>query len=715
MRLPIELNLFGKPKLPVILAVEAAECGLAAMAMVAVFHGHDVDLNGLRQRFGLSMAGASLRNLVTLADALCLSSRAIRLDLDDLRSLPAPAILHWGLNHFVVLAKATRSGVIIHDPAVGRVKLSYAEASLHFSGVALELHQSNKFEAISDRHPTTLNSLWSKIHGFWGGLAQVVTLSIGLQICAFLLPFQMQLVVDNALSHSDANFLLILALGFGALTIVQAIIDAMRSYAVMALGHMLNFQMIGNLVRHLMRLKSDYFEKRHLGDVMSRIGSSIPVQEVLTQGLVSVIIDGFMAIIAIGILFYYSVQLTLVVVISLVGVFILTFSFYPVIRRKSEQQIVAKSVEQSHLMQTVRAIVPIRIMGREGEREGHWRNLFANTINTSFSLGKYRIAQSSLKSAILGIQTIIVIYIAGKMILNVEGFSVGMLVAFLSFRQTFTDRISALIDQLFQFRILSLHLDRLGDIVQAEPELDDSTSLADQEVLGNIELDNVSFRYGEGDPVVLERASLTIVPGEYVALVGPSGGGKTTLLKLMLGLHRPTGGQIRLDGCPASPAHWRNWRSAVGAVTQDDQLLSGTLAENISFFDPDLDMARVREAANAASIHDTIMGMPMQYRSLVGDMGSTLSGGQKQRVLLARALYRKPSILILDEGTANLDAETEQRIATMLKELTITRIVVAHRPALIEYADRIIEVRGGRLLDRSKLPTLQSGDSVVNQ
>lgn len=291
----------------------------------------------------------------------------------------------------------------------------------------------------------------------------------------------------------------------------------------------------------------------------------------------------------------------------------------------------------------------------------------------------------------------LIVYLGGVIVVSGEGFSVGMLVAFLSFRQILADRVALLIENYMQFRLLGLHLERLSDIVSTPAE---AGSLGGErnEVAGRIALEDVSFAYGAADKPVLTDVSLTIEPGSFVALTGPSGQGKTTLFKLMVGALQPTAGLIRLDGQIADPGLWREWRRHIGVVSQDDRLLAGTLADNIAFFDPQLDLNRVFEAARAANIHFEIEQMPMQYHTLVGDMGSALSGGQKQRVLLARALYRRPRVLLLDEGTANLDPRSEERIADTLKAMTITRVVVAHRPVLLDRADRIIQVHGGRLV-----------------
>ena len=692
MMWPQQLNFSGRRRLPLVLASEAAECGLACLAMVGRYHGHDVDLNGLRQRFSLSMSGISLRNLMGLADQMGFSSRPLRVDLWALAKVRAPAILHWDLNHFVVLRKITGKTAVIHDPGVGVRRLPLSDVSKHFTGVVLELTPAAGFRPVQARAPIYLSSLWSQMSGLWSALLQVIALSAVLQIVAFAAPFQIQLVVDEALFHADQDLLLVLALAFGALVFVQGAVEALRGWALQVFGHLLSFQIVGNLVRHMMRLPADFFEKRHVGDIFSRIGSVQPIQQAITRGVVSALIDGVMAFIAAGILFFYSILLA---AISILAVFLhmgIVFAIYPAMRHRMEEEIMAHAREQSHLMETVRAATTIKLLGREGERESAWRNLYADVTNAGVSVGKYQISMSLVQTLITGLTYVIIVYLGAQLILTNQGFSVGMLFAFLSFRQTFSDRAIGLINQLVQFRLLGLHLERLSDIVTAVPETG-AQKTQTLDVNGAIKVRDVSFRYGVADQFVLQDVNLQIAPGDYIAITGPSGGGKTTLLKLLVGLHHPTTGAIELDGNAADNELWRAWRAHIGIVSQDDRLLSGTIADNIAFFDPALDMAKVQGAATAAQVHDDIMRTPMQYLGLVGDMGSTLSGGQKQRVLLARALYSQPRVLFLDEGTANLDEETEEAIADLIDTMPITRIVVAHRPALRKRASRVFFVK----------------------
>jgi len=682
--------------LPIVHAAEAAECGLACLTMIARANGMDTDLNALRQRFPMSLSGSTLGGIMGLADQLGFSARAVQADMDALPQLKLPAILHWDLNHFVVLKSVGRRFAVVHDPALGIRRHPIAAFSNHYTGVALELTPAADFSAVAERTTLKLSSLWSKMSGFWPAFLQILLLSALLQAVGFAMPFHLQLAIDEGMLRADNDIVLVLTLGFGGLVLIQALVEALRAWSLKLLGHMMSFQIAGNIVRQLMRLPSDWFEKRHVGDILSRVESGAAIQDLLTRGMIAAVIDGLMAVTAVIILFIYSPFLTLVVLGSVAASLLASLAFFPVLRARTEERIIEHAREQSHIMESVRAATTTKLMGREAEREGQWRNRYVKVVNASVSVGGYEIGLSTILNILGGLQTVGVVFLGARMVIAGDGMSVGMLIAFLSFRQTFSDRANGLVSQSMQFRFMSLHLDRLADIVTTRPDTD-QPAIPLTDVAGGIRLDGVSFRYGAADRTVLDSVDLSIEPGEFVAISGPSGGGKTTLMRILLGLRAPTAGRVLLDGKLAHPGLWRSWREHVGVVAQDDQLLSGSIADNISFFDPDLDMDRVRNAAVLAMVDEDIQTMPMAYMSLIGDMGSVLSGGQRQRILLARALYRRPKILVLDEGTANLDMETEEKIVDLVARLPMTRIVVAHRPALLKRADRVLELRHGKL------------------
>jgi len=686
---------------PLILSAEMAECGLACLAMVSGYYGGEADIGRLRQQFSISASGATLKGLAGIAGRLNLASRALSIDLDDLSALVLPAILHWDFSHYVVLTRVGRAGVIIHDPARGMRSVRWEELSGHFTGVVLELTPTETFSAAQDSHRLRISDLWSNLKGFWPNALQVLALSAALQIAAFVAPFQIQMIVDEGVGRADLHTALVICVGFGLIALLQPALELTRALILARLSNLLVFQVSGNIVHHLLRLPLSYFEKRNVGDLMSRVRSTYAMQDVLTQGMISAILDGVMVIVAAITMLVYSPLLASLVVGGVALNLAISTAFYGGNRDRTQEYLSSAAAEQSCLMETVRGVSVIKLMGSEADREGLWRNVYARVINSSISLANIRASMAALQAGVNALQLSAIIFFGAKLVIEAQGFSIGMLLAFLSFRQTFTDRAGALITQFMQFRLLDVHLNRLSDIVETPSEGEAST-FQEISVEGGITLAGVSHRYGETDRFVLRDVSLRLEPRDFVAIIGPSGSGKTTLMKLLLGLYAPTEGEIRLDGVPANPQIWKQWRAQVGVVAQDDQLFSGTIAENIAFFDPSLDMTRVKEAAHKAQIADDIARMPMGYLSAIGDMGSALSGGQRQRLLIARALYRNPKVLILDEGTANLDLATEAAVADVIGALDITRIVVAHRPALIERAERILEVDNGEVVERAR-------------
>jgi ATP-binding cassette subfamily B protein RaxB len=336
----------------------------------------------------------------------------------------------------------------------------------------------------------------------------------------------------------------------------------------------------------------------------------------------------------------------------------------------------------------------IRIFGRETERGAMWLNRYADLIQADSAVNTLRNMFGVLNECVFGLENICVVALGAHQVLAGR-MSVGMLFAFVAYKQQFVSKASRLVEQAMEFRMLDLHLDRLSDIAHAVPEPSSVRALYyDKPMEGHLEVRNLSFRYAEGEPYVFENISFSVGAGDYVAITGPSGGGKTTLLKVILGLLPATSGEILIDGRPLAIVGAKNFRAAIGVVMQDDQLMSGTIADNICFFDEHSDLAHMTHCAQLACVHEDIMAMPMAYNSLIGDMGTTLSGGQRQRVLLARALYRRPRMVFIDEGTSSLDVLTEQRVNDAIGGLALTRFVIAHRPETIRSATRVLRVDG---------------------
>lgn len=693
-----KLNFSGRPKLPVIRQNEAAECALACLAMVASYHGYRTDISSLRRKFPVSLKGVTLKMLMEMADESNLAPRALRVELSDIGRVETPAILHWDMNHFVVLKAVSRNSVSVHDPAIGARRYTLEEFSRHFTGVALELRPTDRFKRREVKAKLRLSDMWSNIVGLKRNLLHAIVLSIVLQLFVLASPFYLQLTIDEVLINFDIDLLLVLALGFGGFTLINAAAEALRGYVLLYISNLLGYQMVLNLFNHLIHLPLPFFEKRHIGDLVSRFSSTKPIRHMLTEGLVATFIDGLMAITTVIVMFIYSPTLAAIALAALFVYLFVRLSTYRLFRQRSEDAIVFEAKEATNFMETVRGMATIKLFGRESDRQRFWQNHYADVINADVKVGKLNIWFQVSSGLIFGIELVILIYVAARMVLQGD-FTVGMIFAFMAYKRHFTEKASTLVERAIEFRMLGLHLDRLSDIALATREhVDSAKEIYDEEIMGDLEVDNVSFSYAKDEPDVLNKVSFSVTAGETVAIVGPSGCGKTTLLKIMLGLFRPNDGEIRVDGVSLEQYGLASYRHQIAAVMQDDRLFAGSIAENIAFFDTDIDMGRVVQCARRAFIHDEIMVSPMAYNSLVGDMGTTLSGGQIQRVMLARALYQKPRILFMDEGTAHLDVNTEKLVNTAIANLGITRIIIAHRPETIGMADRVYSFRDGRWL-----------------
>ncbi len=697
MSADLQLGFFRRGRVKLERQTEAAECGLACLAMTAGFHGLHVDLGTLRRKFAISLRGAPLRLLIRMAEQLGLSARAVKLPLEDLRHLVLPAVLHWDMDHFVVLEVANSRRALVHDPAGTSRWLPIAEVSKHFTGVALELRPAENFETGKFRERLKLRQLWRRLTGMKRAVLQIVVLTLLMQGFVLASPYYMQIALDSVLPAGDHDLLTVLALGFGLFTLVNVISSLLRSFVLLSAGTTLSFGIATNIARRLFRLPVSWFEKRHVGDILSRFQAVGPIQQALTQGMIGALIDGTFAVFTVAVLFVYSVPLAMLAILACALYLLVRLITFPLQREAQEASIVAASKEQSTIIETLRGIVTLRLFNKETERHAVWQSTLTASMNAGIGLARIGIWQSVANGTIFGLETIISTWLAVGFVME-GGFSVGMLFAFAAYKSQFLSRAPSLLDQIIAFRMLGLHLERLSDIALTpqDPSFEQAGAHS-KPLTGRIELRDVSFRYGEGEPSVLSAVNLVVDPGDYVAIAGPSGEGKSTLLKIILGLLEPDSGDLLIDGTPARNFGYANYRQQVGAVLQDDHLFAGSIADNIALFEDGPDMERIEAAATTAAIHDDISKMPMGYDSLVGEMGSALSGGQKQRILLARALYRRPRLLVIDEGTSHIDVVREQQINDAIAAMGITRIVVAHRPQTIASARRVLELKDGKL------------------
>lgn len=680
---------------------EAAECGLACLATIVGHHGLRVDLRALRQRFSVSLKGMTLAHLMRHATRLDLAPRALRCEPDELAQLQLPCILHWNLDHFVVLERVDRRGVSIVDPASGRQRLAMDVVAERFTGVALELQPTSAFVAADTRRRLRLRDLAGRIIGLRRGIVGILVLAAALEAIALVNPVVTQFVVDGALVTGDRDLLVLAVLGGATLLILDFVLRMMRGWIGLRINQQLALQWSANLFTHLLRLPMPFFEKRHLGDISSRFASLAAIRSVLTNGTISAALDGVMAIATLVLMAIYSVRLTVVAVGALALYATIRGLAYRPFRAATEERIVLAARENSFFLESIRAALPLKLYGRVTERIARWQNLMIDVQNRDVATQRMSLWFASASTLIAGSEGMLLLYLGGLSVLD-RTMSLGMLLAFLAYRAQFAERSSKLIDLVVEVRMLGLHAERLADIALEASEVEAALDTDVARIDARLDIRALSFRYADGEPWVLRDCSFTIEAGESVAIVGASGCGKTTLLKLLLGLHAPSEGEIRIGArdaaLPVAQLGQSTYRGLIGTVTQDDVLLSGSLADNIACFDVQADAHAVEAAARLAAVHDDIVAMPMGYQTLVGEMGSSLSGGQKQRVLLARALYKRPRILALDEATSHLDLDNERKVNAAIRGLALTRITIAHRPETIASAERVIVLEGGRIV-----------------
>jgi ATP-binding cassette subfamily B protein RaxB len=701
------LNFSWHTGLPVILQTEKTECALACIAMVLNFYGHRIDLNTLRARYAISQHGTTLRNLMALADRVQLSSRAIRLEPADLPKLKLPAVLHWDMHHFVVLAKVSAKDCIIHDPATGTRCYTFETLSRHFTGVALELTPTEVFECKVEQRRLAIRDLWTRTTGLKRSIVQLLALSVLMQGFALALPFYSQIIIDDVLVSFDLQLLEVLALGFLLVTLLNVATDFIRSYVAMHMSNSLGFQLATNVNRHLLRLPLDYFAKRHMGDILSRFGSLSRIKDFITSGIIEAVIDGLMVLGTFTLILVYSLKLSLVVTAILVINSIAKFSFYGPLRHENEALLAATARENTTFMENIRSIQGIKLFGKELDRNSVWQNIYAEVTNKGISVQKLNIYTRLSRSLIFGVENVLIVYMAASLVIAGE-LSVGMMIAFLSYKEQLYKRFFGLIDKYFDFKMLDVHLGRLADIAHCKPEPITESFFpvtAANNSASFFEVKDLSFRYADDAPYLFQSLNLTVRANESVAIIGPTGCGKSTLLRLLLSLYQPASGSLSLHSTPINIMGLEHYRSSISGVLQDDTLLSGTIFDNISFFDPQPDRAMVEAAAQQAAIAAEIDRLPMRYETLVGNMGAALSGGQVQRILLARTFYKRSRLIILDEATSHLDLETEALVNRSIKQMQTARIMVAHRPQSYLLADTIYRLTptGLVLLDKTQL------------
>ncbi|WP_419735677.1 peptidase domain-containing ABC transporter [Pseudomonas sp. COR18] len=684
-------------RFPTILQTESTECGLACVAMLANFHGHRVSLRELRLRFPVSLKGMALGSLLRVCKHNGLSSRPVRTNLAGLQQVRLPCILHWNFNHFVILTAIDQEHAWIVDPAHGERRIPLEHLSRSFTGVAIEVWPSEEFAQTKPQKRLPLWQIAGRLRRHKRAIGVVLLLALVVEILTAIAPYYIQLVIDSAVSANDRYIFAVLAAGFAGIYIFKNLTIAVRGWFLMYLGTSLNVQWKDNVLGHLLSLPLEFFEKRHVGDVMSRFGSIEAIQRMITTSFAESLLDGLFSGLIIIILITYQPMLGSIVLLSAALYFLFRWILNSRIIEATRDEIIQGAKQSSYLLETLRGVRQIKLYGQQDDRRLSWMVLFINQTNAKIATQKIEVTLKFVRTFTFDIQSIIVIWLGALLVIDQE-YSLGALVAFLGYKVLFETRIATLIDNIFVIQNIQIQADRLSDIVLTQPETkSEPTCRPLLSLPASLECQEVYFQYSLFERNVIDGLDLHVEEGESVALIGPSGCGKSTLFNVILGIYEGAKGRILIGGEEAKTLGNENLRSLVGVVLQDDILFAGSIVENIAGFDNQVDFEWVMRCAELANISKEIDAMPMGYYTLVGDMGTVLSGGQKQRLMLARAFYKKPRILLLDEATSHLDVANERAVNQSIRSLNMTRIFIAHRPETVLSADRILLMDKGRI------------------
>ena len=685
---------FPGQRLPLILQREASECGLVCLAMLLNFHGKLFGLETLRQLSGLSSRGASVRDLLNAGERLQLRGRALKLNLDDIDQLCVPAVLHWDMDHFVVLKKASARKITIHDPAVGIKHYRKAELDRHFTGVAVEFQPSEDFTNEQDTQQPRLSfkQLIRSVPGLGRSLLPVFILTFLIQSLALLAPLYLQLVIDQGIIKGDMSLVLMLALIFAVLMVARVLLNHMRGLVLLCTSNQLGFNLVSDTFHHLLRLPLAFFERRELGDVVSRFSALDKIKQLITSELITVLVDGVFSLLTVLLLFLYQPVLA---AISLAAVFLHSLVRLATLAPEHKQRLEVVEMEARHqtrFMEDIRSITTVKLNGMESEREADWLQRYSQFISSGYRLGQLQLRMLSAETLILGAENLLIIFLASQLVAQGQ-LTLGQMMSFIFLKQHFLSSVLAMIPKLGELRLMRLELERVADIRLAKLEPGMSRPvLFNPAVQGHVAMTDLTFSYPGAQHPILDHFTAQIPAGKVTAICGASGSGKSTLLKLILGLETIQHGKLTIDGWNHAQRCPRQFRAQVAALLHDEGLLAGTLAFNINLGVDGGDQQRLERACSEAGISALIDSLPMGLATRVGELGSQFSAGQTRRILIARAFYRRPRFIMLDETLTHLGHAAALEVIETLRHKQITTVVVSHDQRVVAEADHVIRL-----------------------
>jgi ATP-binding cassette subfamily B protein len=691
------LRLARAREVPFVAQLTPTDCGAACLAAVLEYHGKQLPIHAVRAQLGGGRNGVTAKQILAAARSYGLRARGVSVDLNTLQYLTPGSILHWELTHFVVFERLDKRHLQIVDPALGRRRIPLDEAGKALSGVAMLLEPSEAFTIGKRERKGRFKRYRDWMFGVRGVWSRVLVTSLFLQLLALAVPGLMGALVDKVVPRADQQLLSLVSAGCLSMASFYFLSSFLRSRLLLQLRTQIESRMSLDFVEHLVALPYAFFQQRTTGDLMMRLSSQAATRELLTTGALSALLDGGL------VLAYFVLLLGAAPLLALVAAVLAVLQVAAVTvagRRSSElttEGLAAQARLEAYQVEMLGGIETLKAMGAGARATARWTDLYVDVLNSSLARGELEGKFQALVGTLRFCGPLALLLTGAQQVLE-GSLSLGIMLALSALGAGFLEPVSNLVCTAMKLTQLKSYMLRLEDVLDATAEPVRPAGGAVRPLSGAIELRAVSFRYPSEQQPTLQDVSFQVAPGECVAIVGASGSGKSTLARLLAGLYDPAQGSIAYDGLDVRARDLGQLRERLGIVTQDTRLFSGTLRDNVALFEPGIDGDAIQDACDVACLHDDVARMPMGYDTMLADGGTSLSGGQRQRLSLARALLRKPAVLILDEATSALDTVTEQRVQARLRQLACTRIVVAHRLSTIVEADKILVLEQGRLL-----------------
>ena len=680
----------------------AADCGAACLVMVGRYWGKNLSINRLRDLANVSRSGASMRSLSAAAESLGFATRPVKASLDKFAQQSLPAIAHWQGRHYIVVYEITKKQVIVADPAIGQRQLTIKEFLAGWTGYALLLQPTTSLKKTQEAN-TPFWQLFDLVKPHFQVLLEVFIASVLIQVFGLITPLFTQLLLDRVIVQG--SILTLNTVGFGLLIfgLFRVAINGLRQYLLDHTANRISVALMVGFIKHTFGLPLSFFESRYVGDIVSRVQENQKIQRFLTGEALSIGLDLLTVFVYVGLMFWYSPPMALMTLAIVPPFVLLTFFATPFLRRISREVFTAGTLENSYLIQSLTGISSIRSMAIEQTVRWHWEELLNNLIKKNFSGQVISNQLQLISSTIQSLASTGLLWFGAWLVIQNQ-LTIGQLVAFNMLLGNIIQPFQRLIILWNQLQEVIVATERINDVLEAELEedLEHNPRQFLPRLIGRIRFHNVTFRYHpESEINILENLSFEILPEQTVAVVGRSGSGKTTLSKLILGLYLATDGRVLIDNQDVTSISLHSLRSQIGVVDQDTFLFGGTIRENITIAHPEASLEEIVEAAQLAGADEFIKRMPMGYETQIGEGGGMLSGGQRQRLAIARALLGNPRLLILDEATSHLDAESERIIQNNLKKILQgrTSVIIAHRLSTVRHADLILVLDRGVLVE----------------